>query len=82
MIKIFQNRHLGILQDVPQIDAFRIPELSKFTEVEVTLKTNCEQLSARLSSKTFSPSSAGYSRGKEAEKLSAEIWNSTPGLVS
>ena len=40
------------------------------------------QLFPRQSSKTFSPSSAGYSRGREAEKLSAEIWNSSPGLVS
>ena len=45
MIKIFQNRRLEILQDVPQIDAFRTPEhveVSEFTEVKVTLKTYCE----------------------------------------
>ena len=44
MIKIFQNRRLEILQDVPQIDAFRTPEhveVSEFTEVKVTLKTYC-----------------------------------------
>ena len=45
-------------------------------------ETLAHQLSPRLSSKTFSPSSAGYSRGREAEKLLEEIWNSTPGLVS
>ena len=42
VIKIFQNRRLEILKDVPQIDAFRTPEhveVSEFTEVNMTLKT-------------------------------------------
>ena len=41
---ISQKRHLRILHDIPQIDAFRIPghvELSEFMEVEMTSLVNC-----------------------------------------
>ena len=44
MIKIFQKRGIGILQDIPKNDFFSTPDhvvLSEFTEVKVTLKTNC-----------------------------------------
>ena len=42
MIKIFQKRGIGILQDIPKYDFFSTPDhavLSEFTEVKVTLKT-------------------------------------------
>ena len=55
--------------------------VNRMSGVTVNVQTT-DQLSTRLSSKTFSPSSAGYSQGREADKLSAEIWKSTPGLVS
>ena len=44
MIKIFQKRGIGILQDIPKNDFFSTHDhvvLSEFTEVKVTLKTNC-----------------------------------------
>ena len=44
VINIFQKRGLGILRDIPQIDAFRIPdnvELTEFMEVKMTLEMNC-----------------------------------------
>ena len=44
MISKFQKRGLRILRDIPQIDAFRIPdnvELTEFMEVKITLEINC-----------------------------------------
>ena len=44
VINIFQKQGLGILRDIPQIDAFRIPdnvELTEFMEVKETLEMNC-----------------------------------------
>ena len=44
MIKVFQKRGIGILQDIPKYDFFSTPDhavLSEFTEVKVTLKTYC-----------------------------------------
>ena len=68
--------HAGQFLKLPPTTAFSVQQSVH------KIRTNWGQLSTRLSSKTFSPSSAGYSRGREAEKLSAEIWNSSPGLVS
>ena len=44
MIKIFQKRGIETLQDIPKNDFFSTPDhvvMSEFTEVKVTLKTNC-----------------------------------------
>ena len=45
MINIFQKRGLGILRDIPQIDAFMIPDhvkLAAFTGVDVDFVQNCD----------------------------------------
>ena len=44
VINIFQKRGLGILRDIPQIDAFRIPghvRLTEFTGVDFDSVQNC-----------------------------------------
>ena len=49
MWKIFQKEALGIFRYTSRIDFFKIPdhvELSEFTEMQVTLKTNSAVLDA------------------------------------
>ena len=46
VINIFQKRGLGILRDIPQIDAFSIPDhvrLTEFTGVDFDSVQNCAQ---------------------------------------
>ena len=50
MWKIFQKEALGIFRYTSRIDFFKIPdhvELSEFTEMQVTLKTNSVCFSVR-----------------------------------